>query len=955
MTPEDWQALQAAFEEATSLGPEERALFLERALPGRPALKSALARMLVAAESSDELLNDPVSKAAAVWAAGDGDRWVGHQFGSYQATRRLAAGGMSAVYCGRRVDEQFEQDVAIKILSGRMASEELVRRFRMERQILASLQHPYIARLYDGGTTEEGMPYLVMEHVHGQPIDEYCDSQRLHIDERLDLFVKVCAAVDHAHRNLIVHRDIKPSNILVTAEGIPKLLDFGIAKALDEAAVPGQEVAVTRADVRAMTPEYASPEQVRGETITTATDVYALGVLLYKLLSGRMPYLLRSGNLAEVARVICETMPSRPSTVVGSEIAGAGEAPRIVAVRATSLGKLQRVLSGDLDNIVLKTLQKEPERRYASALALSDDIGRYRAQVPVLARPDSAGYRAAKFVRRHRLGVAAGTAGTLLVTGLVAFYTWQLRHERDRAAVAGARATEVAAFLADMFAQASPLEARGQTITAEDMLDRGTERIDALQTQPAVQAELLRIIGSSRTALGHLQEAGQLLERAVQLYEDEATRDPPGQARAYMALSDVLRLTGETGRGVELSRRAVDLLEAHLGDPSPELAYGLNRLGVVLFDLATPEATAEADQVLRRALRMTDQLGLAGADVTADIHNNLGITVDRLGRAEEALILHQRAGAIWRELHGPLYPNLATSLQNTGLVLNRMGRYDEAAVAYREALDIRSKTLGADHHDVGRVAQQLAALENMAGRFAEADELMRLALRNIETSLGPDSSIFAGSLRLAAGIQSQRALYAEAIALGRRSLTAYETAGQANGNGGLRTRAALALVLADAGRADEALAVSNWPVDAYDAVAGDTRIRMLASSARCLAAAGRGGEAEVLFRRALSEGEGAWGADSERLSSLLLHYAQWARENDHSALAVDLAGRATALRQEALGENGWLTAVARAGLANALSENGATTQAQAMRERARQILLPLFGERSENLRRLMGT
>src|SRR5262245_28756322 len=348
--------------------------------------------------------------------------------GPYRLIREIGRGGMGTVLLAVRSDDAFQKRVAIKVLRRGMDTDAIVGRFRHERQILASLEHPHIASLLDGGTTDDGLPYFVMEYVDGQLVTDYCDAKALDTTSRLELFRKICAAVQHAHQNLVIHRDIKPANVLVTSDGTPKLLDFGIAKLLNPD--PGvQTLAATIAGSPLMTPEYASPEQVRGETVTTATDVYSLGVLLYELLTGRRPYDLPSRTPDEIQRVVCNSVPVRPSTVVthAASSQSTRDRPEIDSerTRPPDADRLRRRLAGDLDNIVLKALAKEPSRRYASVDQFSEDIHRHLTGLPVIARKDTLGYRTAKFIRRNRAGVAAAALVVLaLVAGLIGT-AWQ--------------------------------------------------------------------------------------------------------------------------------------------------------------------------------------------------------------------------------------------------------------------------------------------------------------------------------------------------------------------------------------------------------------------------------------------------------------------------------------------------------------------------------------------------
>ncbi len=412
MTPELWQQVKDVLASALELAPEERAAYLNQACAGNDPLRHEVDRLLVDEQAmAAQFLNETsLATTAASVLSESGRPWIGRRVGAYQVVKLIGAGGMGEVYRAFRADDQYRKEVALKVVRAGQDSDFVVIRFKNERQILASLEHPNIARLLDGGTTEEGTPYLVMELIEGRPIGDYCDARKLTISDRLALFMQVCAAVQYAHQRLIIHRDIKPGNILVTGDGVPKLLDFGIAKILDVATEPGQ-AEPTLTMFQLLTPQYASPEQVRGEPITTASDVYSLGVVLYELLTGQSPYPRNSGAPQEAARAVCEFEPPKPSTIVRQQRAPASQStPRSDPEAKAYIGtpdRLAKQLKGDLDNIALMALRKEPQRRYGSAEQFAEDIRRYLAKLPVVARKDTPRYRASKFVTRHKAGVAA--------------------------------------------------------------------------------------------------------------------------------------------------------------------------------------------------------------------------------------------------------------------------------------------------------------------------------------------------------------------------------------------------------------------------------------------------------------------------------------------------------------------------------------------------------------------
>ncbi len=475
VTTERWQKVKNVLDEALERETGVRQAFLAEACDGDEELRREVESLLQSEPEIGDFIETPVFR---ILPEDDAPPAVGQRIGVYRVVQQIGRGGMGSVYLAERADEEFERRVALKVIRRGMDTDEIVRRFRSERQILAHLDHENVAKLLDGGTTEDGRPYFVMEYVEGQPIDEYCDARKLPIRRRLELFQQVCSAVHFAHQNLVVHRDLKPGNILVTPAGVPKLLDFGIAKLLE----PDQALAFTRLDLRPMTPAYASPEQVRGEAITTSSDVYSLGVLLYGLLTGHLPYRPSSRDPESLAKAICEESPPRPSSVIGR--VKESKTPEGSAVESTpeSMSQagngderhLRRQLAGDLDNIVLKAMSKEPRRRYTSVDQLSNDIGRHLQGLPVVARKDTLGYRTAKFVGRHKVGVSLAALFLLLIIGFGITVTVLLQQairereraesEKTRAEKEKTRAETVAGFLGEALQYFEPQQVSRQRV-----------------------------------------------------------------------------------------------------------------------------------------------------------------------------------------------------------------------------------------------------------------------------------------------------------------------------------------------------------------------------------------------------------------------------------------------------------------------------------------------------------
>src|SRR5215469_8978179 len=554
MTPQEWREVKAVLEMALELGPQDRLNFLNSACAGRDSLRREVESLLESHGCDETLLEQPVTIDAGDFLMGISSRaGTGRRLGPYELLEQIGEGGMGAVYRAERADGMYKKKVAIKVIHGGLSTDFFISRFKNERQILASLEHPNIARLVDGGITEEGLPYVVLEFVAGMPIDEYCARHCLSITDRLRLFRTVCSAVQHAHQNLVVHRDLKPGNILVTSDGIPKLLDFGTAKILDpQQQERGADHTLTA--IRLMTPDFASPEQVRGDPITTASDVYSLGVFLYLILSGRRPYRVSSASPHDILRAICDIDPEKPSTAVtGREKVESfvkADSPIPALVRAkpdSNREKLRRTLSGDLDNIVLKALRKEPERRYATVEQFSEDIRRYLDNLPVIARKDTASYRASKFILRHKAGVAAALAVILtLISGLVI----TAREER----IAQRRFNDVRSLANSLIFEVhdSIQNLPGSTPARKLIVDRALQYLNALAQESGRDLALQRELATAYERVGlvqghYLQNSlgdtqGSLISYQKSLQLRQKIEAKSGDWRDRLALAQAYRL-----------------------------------------------------------------------------------------------------------------------------------------------------------------------------------------------------------------------------------------------------------------------------------------------------------------------------------------------------------------------------------------------------------------------------
>ncbi len=731
------------FMKVCDLDPVEQLDMLEKECAGDVDLRLEVESLLVQhVETTGPLRTSPAMKNS------DQGTSVPQRIGPYRVLSEIDQGGMGVVYLGVREDDKFKQRVAIKVLRRDRDSAEILQRFELERQLLAAMNHPGIARLFDGGKTEDGLPYFVMEYVEGQPIDQYCDRHRLRIGERLELFERVCSAVHYAHQNLVVHRDLKPGNIIVTKEGMPKLLDFGIAKLLNPelSFIAGDP---TAPEFRVMTPRYASPEQMRGDPITTASDVYSLGVLLYELMTGHRPYRLRSRVRAEIERVICEEDPEKPSTAISRVEEDQGDTrdtsksitPESVSkVRESRPDRLRRQLAGDVDNIVLMALRKEPQRRYTSALQFAEDIKRHRNGLPVIARADTFGYRFWKFVQRHRAAVAAGVViALLLVGGIIATSTYAriAAHQRSAADTAKTRAiterersdrlSDEGRTLARVFMDDfhdSIVQLPGSIPARELLVKHALAYIEGLQKDVGDDASLkldvahghrriALILGGTRSPnLGRTDEAIEHIQTALEIHSEIAKGEPRhrenlhGLTACHLYLGDMLRDRGQPTQG-----------DAHYVQ-----AFELSEQLLALFP--------KDDEIL--LLHSTTQLEVGDSrKENGDYAGALELYQKSLNIREDLVDRHPKDANILR--------SLSVAHTRLGALHEKQERFNEALRYFQMALDEREVLADTDHtsaraaRDVMNahllVGSVLAKQENHDGTLLQIQAAFVLAQR----------------------------------------------------------------------------------------------------------------------------------------------------------------------------------------------------------------------------------
>lgn len=752
-----WSRVSDLVARALELPAAERAEFLAREA-GDERVREEAASLVEAAVSGAgflDRLGDRVRRPSlSATAPVPEPPRAGRRVGPWRLVEPLGRGGMGTVYLAERADGAFDQRVALKLLRAPLLGSEGRSRFTAERQILARLEHPAIAHLLDGGILPDGVPWFAMEYVEGVPITDACDARNLGIGERLELFLAVCDAVDYAHRSLVVHRDLKPGNVLVTVDGEVKLLDFGVAQLL----APDERA---RADRHPVTPAYAAPEQLRGETTTTATDVWALGVLLYELLTGRRPHdeVIRD-DATGTATYGPLTAPSERLTHDDEEARSTRE---LVARRAARPHRLRGRIAGDMDAIVCKALEPNPLRRYRGAAELADDIRRHQDLWPVRAREPSLGYHLRCFVGRHRLEVAAVAIIALLllaVAGLAVHSALRARADRQRLAQERGKAEAVSEFLLGVFTVADPEQAPGETVSARQLLDRGARRVGAdLADQPGVQASMLHTLGRAYRSLGLYERADRLLSQALEL------RRGGGRGSDRELAATLLEL-GRTRLGRDDAEGAEALLEEaleRLGEPAPATAAAR---AATLSTLAAARSArndyAGATAALRRALTLQRRLGQEGE--TADTLLALGEALHFTGEFDPAWQRIQEAVDVYRRVGRTDSPGYANALLSLAAVRHAPRGGTEAIELTEEALALRRRIYAPDHPLVSEALIAAGQAAADADRSAVAERHLRQAVR-LERRRAPASEGLARALAHLARVLRDRERPAEALAL----------------------------------------------------------------------------------------------------------------------------------------------------------------------------------------------
>jgi serine/threonine protein kinase len=733
-----WQKIQSLFEQMIETHSSERAGLLASACGKDIELRQSV-ESLLASDQAPDFLQKVIGNAAESLLEEHQDRLLGTRVGPYRIESILGHGGMSTVYRAERDDLQYRQSVAIKVLHHSTLHPRMRSRLHSERHILAKLDHPSIARLIDSGDLEDGTPYLVMELIDGQYIDTYCDKRTLFVPERIAIFNKVCAVVQFAHRNLVVHRDIKSANIFITEDGAPKLLDFGIAKLLAPESL-SHTLPVTRLQERVLTPENAAPEQILGRPITTATDIYALGVLLYQLLTGRSPYRILSYSQLQLERAICMDDPVKPSQAVVAKLAGEKDIDRsrISDRRGLSPERLHARLAGDLDAIIAKAMRKEPDRRYATVDALTEDLNRHLLGQPVLARQGDWRYNTAKFLRRHVVGVVGVFAifsGLVAIAGITLWQSRRIEQARVITAQERDRAQQVSGFLVDVFSQADPFNAQGHESTARDLLDQGAEKILGNQNlQPEVRAELLESIGLAYQRQGLSEKSIPLFEQALAIRRQVNLPDERRIATALANLAGALSDAGHLTSAEAYLDQALTASRPFLGARAVVTADILAQFGLFLIEARSQPERASKYFVEALAI-YRDTLGNQHISVAKTLTSlaTAQLWLNNYSRAEQ---YQREAMEIFQATVSRSHPEYALALANLGNILTLRGKYSESERVFLEALQIQRSVFGATSSRVADTEARLGTLYDHIGDLPRAIAATENAIKITNERLG---------------------------------------------------------------------------------------------------------------------------------------------------------------------------------------------------------------------------
>ncbi len=734
----NWSIIEKIVDLALLLPIEKREQFIREKCKDDELLFQKVENYLNSIEESTSLFSkadkvlDSAIKDATNNKNGVSSKLIGSTIDKYQIVDLISHGGMGTVFQAKRVDGMYEQTVALKIVRHGMETPENICRFENEREILAGLNHPNIAKLFDGGVTDFGLPYLVMEYVDGVPIDEYCEINKLTVRERVNLVISLCDAVQFAHNNLVIHRDLKPANILIDQNGHVKILDFGIAKLVEDRLDYDRNNDVT--STQAVTPAYSAPEQISGNTVTTSTDTYSIGVLLHRLLVGITPFDLSDDSPFSSQEKIVNQEPLKPSHKYNQ--LSVDHQSKVSESRSLSTSKLFNVLKEDLDAILLKSLRKEPKERYQTIDNLVEDLTRYLNNEPVLAHQGNFTYRSKKLFRRNYKQIIVAAAIILLSVTFSIFHTNRITEERNIAQYEAMKTAEVSSLLYDLFEANTPVQSLGETITAQELLERGLDRAEKLVNQPELQAQMFSVIGKVYLKIGNLPKSKNLIDKSVDIYTRLHGIDHPETALAIASRASVHSSMGNYSDAEILYDYALGILENHSGTYLHNYTETINEQAYVLRRQGKYE---EAEEVFRKNYNLLkDQHGELNAKTVAAL-NGVGVTQFNRGNYKEAENIFRDVLDKRIEIFGKTHPDIAESKNSLGALLMNLGQFNEAGRLFEEAFHLRNRILGENHPKTLLTLNNLAIMQRDQGKFDLSSSTFKKVISKKEDRFGSNS------------------------------------------------------------------------------------------------------------------------------------------------------------------------------------------------------------------------
>jgi len=740
MDQKQWEKINAIVDTALDLSEKERETYIQEECKGNEQLKQQVTELIASIEQSDtenflEDIGDFSSHLAQEVSQKEirenTSSLTGTTIDSYKLLELIGHGGMGSVFLAERADDTYTQKVALKIMRRGMDTPSNIARFKRERNILAKLNYPNIARLLDGGMTDEGLPYLVMEYVEGTPLHTYCDEHKLSIEKRLDLFKSICKAVHHAHNNAIIHRDLKPSNILVTKNGQIKILDFGIAKLL-EPKDSDAKIFETQTGARILTPGYAAPEQIEHQSITTKTDIYTLGILLYELLAGIHPFDMEEKDFTAIEELIRHKQPPKPSNRF--QELDTDRQRENARLRRKSVNDLINTLKGDLDAIILKILRKDPEARYDALTQLLEDLDRREQNRPIIARNDTVRYTIGKFIKRHRSGLSIAAGFLLLIISFISIYTWRIAQERNEAQLQADKAEATTEFLVDLFSASDPSKTLGDTVRVRSILEEGLAQINELNNQPEVQGQLLQTMGQVYINLGEYTKAEGLLERALELQKNVNGEYSAETASIHNELGGLHQKAQQIQQAEPHYAKALDIRKEVLGTNHLDYAETLSDLGALM---RLKGNTDSAETLYNKALSIRRRNLDPNHPDIANSLNNLGVLEKTKGNLEMARKYYQEALQIRKKHFGDTHPKVANVMNNLAVLYRTMGKFKRADKYFAQTLEIRKRVFGQNHPLTAQSLNNYAGFLADRGNFDKAENYYQQALEIRKQLLGP--------------------------------------------------------------------------------------------------------------------------------------------------------------------------------------------------------------------------